>query len=236
MQSRTNPHELSHLKKLVIAIDGPAASGKSTTSKLLAKRLGYLYVDTGAMYRAMTLKVLQQKIPLDRVQEIARLADQTEIRLAQEGDELKVFLDKRDVTTAIRTQPVTRAVSAVSMIPAVREVMVREQRRMGKAGGIVLEGRDIGTVVFPNADLKVFMVADVQERARRRQKDLQEQNVTLPLTELVDDIVERDRKDSGRAVSPLRKADDALILDTSHLSINDQVSYILDKIRQLVAE
>lgn len=222
------------MKKLVIAIDGPAASGKSTTSKLTAERLGYLHVDTGAMYRAMTLKVLEEHIDVNDELKIGQLAEQTEIRLQQVERMLKVFLDKRDVSDAIRSQKVTKAVSAVSSIRIVREVMVREQRRMGEHGGIVLEGRDIGTVVFPDADLKIFMVANVEERARRRQKELQKQHVDIPLQQLVDEIVERDGKDSKRDISPLRKADDAIVLDTSNMSIEQQVEFIVNQAKKII--
>jgi cytidylate kinase len=215
------------LKKIVIAIDGPAASGKSTTAKLVAKRLDYLYVDTGAMYRAMTLKVLQQKLSPDHADQIARLAERTSIRLEQKDGELRVFLDSEDVTKAIRSQTVTRAVSAVSVVKAVRDVMVREQRRIGQCGGIVLEGRDIGTVVFPDADLKIFMVANVEERAKRRQRQLERQGTLLPFDQLVNEIIERDGKDSGRNISPLRKADDAIVLDTSNVTIAEQVDFIV---------
>ncbi len=217
------------MKKLVIAIDGPAASGKSTTSKLIARRLGYLYVDTGAMYRAMTLKVLEQKIDLEDQTAIGQLARHTKISLVHINNELRVLLDGRDVTRAIRSQQVTKSVSAISMIDAVREVMVREQRRMGTEGGIVLEGRDIGTVVFPNADLKVFMVADVEKRASRRQKDLEKQGVEVSLEDLKQEIIERDRKDSKRNISPLRKADDAIVIDTSDLTVDQQVELIVTK-------
>jgi len=217
------------LKKLVIAIDGPAASGKSTTSKLIARRLGYLYVDTGAMYRAMTLKVLEQKIDLDDQTAIGQLARQTKISLVHINNELRVLLDGRDVTRAIRSQQVTKSVSAISMIDSVREVMVREQRRMGTEGGIVLEGRDIGTVVFPKADLKVYMVADVEKRASRRQKDLEKQGVEVSLEDLKQEIIERDRKDSKRNISPLRKADDAIVIDTSDLTVDQQVELIVTK-------
>ncbi len=224
------------MKKLIIAIDGPAASGKSTTARLLAKRLGYLYVDTGAMYRAMTLKVLQQKIPLDQPDQIASLALKTEIRLRQENDDLKVFLDNINVTKAIRSPAVTKAVSAVSMISVVREVMVREQRQIGREGGIVVEGRDIGTVVFPDADVKFYMIARVEERARRRQREFQQQNIDVTLDELVNDITERDGKDSRRAVSPLRKADDAIVLDTSQMTITEQVDAIFNEVQKLMVK
>lgn len=222
------------MKKLVIAIDGPAASGKSTTSKLTAERLGYLHVDTGAMYRAMTLKVLEQHIDVNDEAKIGQLAEQTEIRLEQVKGTLKVLLDNRDVSDAIRSQKVTKAVSAVSSFKVVREVMVREQRRMGEHGGIVLEGRDIGTVVFPDADLKIFMIAQVEERARRRQIELQKQQVDIPLQQLVDEIIERDGKDSKRDISPLRKADDAIVLDTSNLSIEQQVEFIVNQAKKII--
>jgi cytidylate kinase len=221
------------LKKLVIAIDGPAASGKSTTARLIAERLGYLFVDTGAMYRAMTFKVLEQQLPLDDVEAIARLAERTEIQLRHQNNQLRVFLDGRDVTSEIRSPRVTRAVSAVSSIKQVREMMVREQRRMGEKGRIVLEGRDIGTEVFPDANLKVYMTAEVFERARRRQKDLQQQGIGVPVDELAREIADRDRKDSEREVSPLRQAPDAIVLDTSNMTIDEQVETIVRKVRSL---
>ncbi len=160
------------MKQLIIAIDGPAASGKSTTAKLVAARLKYLHVDTGAMYRAMTLKVIESGIDLKDVQAIAALARSTKIRLLQREGGFGVELDGAEVTEKIRTPKVTSAVSAVSMIAEVRQRMVQEQRAMGKKGAIVLEGRDIGTVVFPDADLKIFMVAHQRERAARRSKEM----------------------------------------------------------------
>ncbi len=222
------------MKKLVIAIDGPAASGKSTTSKLTAKRLGYLHVDTGAMYRAMTLKIIESGVDVSDTVRITEIARKTAIRLEDYDDELKIFLDGRDVTKNIRSQAVTKNVSAVSALKDVREVMVREQRQMGKNGGIVLEGRDIGTVVFPDADVKIFMVADVEERARRRAKELEKQGTQIPFEQLVNEIIERDQKDSQRDISPLRKADDAHILDTSNLTIEEQVDFIVTIAKELI--
>lgn len=229
-----NPQNVYILKKLVIAIDGPAASGKSTTSKLVAERLGYLNVDTGAMYRAITLKVLRHKIDTSDVTAINRLAEQTSVRLEQENNQVRVFLDNNDVTTEIRSQAVTNAVSAVSSIQKVRELMVREQRQMGKNGGVVLEGRDIGTVVFPDADLKIFMIADVNERARRRQRDFKKDGITISLEQLVNEINERDHKDSKRDISPLRQADDAVVVDTSNLTIDEQVDFIVAKAKEIL--
>jgi CMP/dCMP kinase len=222
------------LKKLVIAIDGPAASGKTTTARLTAERLGYLHVDTGAMYRAITLKVLREKISLDDVKRIEALVANTSVSLSQNSDRLKIILDDCDVTTAIRDQAVTKAVSAVSSIKNVRELMVQEQRRMGKEGGVVLEGRDIGTVVFPDADLKIFMIADVKERARRRQTELKAQKINVSVNDLVQEILSRDEKDSGREISPLCKADDAIVLDTSDLTIDEQVDFIVGKAKDIL--
>ncbi|MBI3189428.1 MAG: (d)CMP kinase, partial [Ignavibacteriales bacterium] len=180
------------MRKLIIALDGPAASGKSSTARLVAEKLGYLHIDTGAMYRAMTLRVLEQEIKLEDHETIGQLAHQTEIQLRQQEDGLHIFLNKKDVTEQIRTQAVNKAVSPVSSIKAVREVMVREQRKMGNDGGIVLEGRDIGTVVFPNADLKFFLIAQVTERAKRRQKDLKKTGIEVELDELANELIRRD--------------------------------------------
>jgi cytidylate kinase len=232
--SLKNPQNFNILKKLVIAIDGPAASGKSTTSKLVAERLGYLNVDTGAMYRAITLKVLRSNIEPSDSDAIDKLVEDTSVRLEQMNDQIKVFLDNQDVTKDIRSPEVTAAVSAVSAIPKVRELMVRMQREIGKNGGVVLEGRDIGTVVFPDADLKIFMIANVDERAHRRQKDLERIGVQVNLEKLIEDINERDYKDSHRSLSPLKKAKDAIVLDTTNLTIDEQVDFIVNKAKEMM--
>ncbi len=216
------------LKKLVIAIDGPAGSGKSTTARLLAQRLGYVYLDTGAMYRAFTLKVLRKGLDIHDEEALARLARETEIRLEPSPQGVSVFLDGEDVTDKIRTPQIDRAISVVSQVKGVRERMVDLQREMGRQGGIVAEGRDIGTVVFPNADVKVFLVASPEARAERRLKDLKAQGIRLSKAEVLADILRRDKLDSTRAVSPLRKADDAFELDTSSLTIREQVEKILE--------
>ena len=233
----TDPKTLnstSNLRKLVIAIDGPAASGKSTTAKLTAERLGYMHIDTGAMYRAMTLKVLEQKIDVNDAERIGNLAEETEVRLRRKRNELQVLLDNQDVTKRIRSQAVSSAVSAVSSVMKIREALVREQRSMGNNGGIVLEGRDIGTVVFPNADIKIFMIANVEERARRRQRELRQTGIEVDIEKLEKEIVERDRKDSERSLSPLRKADDAIVLDTSDMTIEQQVEFIIHKAKEIL--
>ena len=222
------------IRNLVIAIDGPAASGKSTTARLAAERQGYLHVDTGAMYRAVTLKVLRAGLRPDDEEGINRLIGSTRVELRRAGEEIRVILDGHDVTDGIRTSEVTRAVSAVSRFRRVRERMVEEQRRIGNGQGIVLEGRDIGTVVFPNADLKVFLVAGIEARAKRRQAELRAQGVETDMAQLVREIEERDRLDSTRMESPLRKAPDAVVLDTSNLTIDEQVEFVVQKAREIL--
>ena len=215
------------MSNLVIAIDGPASSGKTTTARGIAQKLGYLHIDTGAMYRAMTLKVLESKFDMKDMSGIARLAESTHIEETNRDGQVCVFLDGKDVTDRLRSREITNAVSAVSAIKEVRDVMVREQRRMGEKGGVVLEGRDIGTVVFPDADVKVFMVADLTERTRRRQHEMSGQNTSVDLETLRNEIKRRDEWDSGRQLSPLKQADDAILLDTSHLTIDEQIEFVV---------
>ncbi len=221
-------------KNLIIAIDGPAASGKTTTAKLVAQQLGYLHIDTGAMYRAFTLKVLREGVPLDNISEIARLASESQVELRNIEGMQRVLIDGEDVTEKVRTPEVTGAVSAVSSIPTVRAVMVREQQRLGKDGCVVLEGRDIGTVVFPNADLKVFMLAGIDARATRRRDELSMMGATVEIGQIKDDLQRRDDLDSRREVSPLRKAEDAITLDTSDLTVEKQVEIVVTKAKALM--
>ncbi len=217
------------LKKIIIAIDGPAASGKSTTAKILAKRLGYTYIDTGAMYRAITLKFLRSPFFEELFADDARLReflDSTEVHL--EGEH--VFLDRENVTDLIRSNEVSRLVSKVSSLKPVREKLAEYQRKIGAGKGVVMDGRDIGTVIFPDAELKIFMTASVKERARRRYEELLEKSATgtveVSIAELEAEIAERDRVDAEREIAPMRKAPDAIALDTSHLSIDEQVEFI----------
>lgn len=219
---------------MVVAIDGSAASGKSTTAKMVADHFHYLYIDTGAMYRALTLKALRERIGLNDTEALARLAEKTQIELRNCNGELKVLLDGEDVTQEIRSLEVTRHVSAVSEVPQVREIMVRKQRELGQDGGVVLEGRDIGTVVFPEAEVKIFMEANVTERAERRHRELKERGVEVPLEELKQEIRRRDHWDSTREYGPLRKAEDAIILDTTALSIDEQVRIVIAKVEEVL--
>ena len=217
-------------RNLVIAIDGPAASGKSTTARLVAEKLGYLHVDTGAMYRAVTLKVLRTGLSPADADRIGRLLETTHVALRRDGSAVRVLLDGEDVTAGIREPAVTRAVSMVSRHRVVRQAMVREQRRMGAAGGIVLEGRDIGTVVFPDADVKFFITAGIDARARRRRDELRARGDSPDIVQLAAEIRERDRLDSTREESPLRKAEDAIEIDTSDMTIDEQVRMVVDRV------
>lgn len=219
-------------RKLVIAIDGPAASGKSTTAKLVAARLGYLHIDTGAMYRAITLKVLRSGLQGFYSKRIVELVSNTSIELQPVNGSLKILLDGEDVSESIRSPEVTTAVSSVSSIRQVRQVLVNEQRRIGKQGGVVLEGRDIGTVVFPDADLKIFMIASIEARAVRRQRELRQNGIETNLETLKGEIRQRDEKDSTRDESPLKKADDAIELDTSEMTIEQQVEFVVRKAQE----
>ena len=217
---------MSRPRGLVIAIDGPSGSGKSTTARLLAEKLGYLYLDTGAMYRAVTLKVLRAGTDPADPAAVAQVAAGADIRLEPRSEGVRVLLDGEDVSDDIRTSEVTRHISVVSEVPGVREVLVAAQRAMGREGGVVLEGRDIGTVVFPDAELKVWMEADLAVRARRRRLEMVERGGEASEDEVASDLARRDAHDSGREHSPLSRAADAVQVDTSGLSIDEQVSVI----------
>ena len=219
------------MKKIVVAIDGPAGAGKSTIAKLAAEKLGYAYIDTGAMYRSVAWKFLQTGKAFDE-DFISGLSKTMLIDFRPEAKINRVFVDGTEVTEAIRTPEVTAIVSRVAAIGEVREAMVDQQRRMGEAGGVLMDGRDIGTVVFPNAQLKIFLTASVEERARRRYAEMVAKGQQVDLQQLQADIAERDKQDSERAISPLRKAEDALLLDTSDMGISE----VTERILQLVQE
>ncbi len=219
------------MKKIVVAIDGPAGAGKSTIAKLAAEKLGYAYIDTGAMYRSVAWKFLQTGAAFDE-DFISKLACTMVIDFKPEARVNRVFVDGTEVTDAIRTPEVTAIVSRVAAIGAVREAMVEQQRRMGIVGGVLMDGRDIGTVVFPNAQLKIFLTASVEERARRRYKEMLQKGQQVELAQLAADIAARDKADSERAIGPLRQAEDAILLDTSDMGI----SQVTEKILQLVQE
>jgi len=217
---------------MVVAIDGPASSGKSTTAREVAKVLGFTHIDTGAMYRALTLAALRRNVRLEDDEELTRLAREVRIELGQENGVPWVKLDGEDVSQAIRTPEVDRHVSRVSEVAGVREEIVRQQRVLAGSRDVVMEGRDIGTVVFPNAEVKVFLVADPVTRARRRKAELEQRGIVKPLEEILSEIVRRDEYDSSRAVSPLKRAEGAEDLDTSELSIQQQVDEVVARVRR----
>ena len=219
------------MSKIVVAIDGPAGAGKSTIAKLVAGELGYAYIDTGAMYRSVTWKWLQTGAAFDEAF-ISELSRKMVIEFKPEANVNRVFVDGQEVTAAIRSAEVTANVSRVAAIGPVREAMVEQQRRMGDVGGVLMDGRDIGTVVFPKAQLKVFLTASVEERALRRYKELVAKGEKVVLEQLQKDIAYRDKQDSERAISPLRQAEDAILLDTSDMNIEQVVA----KLKQLVQE
>ena len=209
------------MRKLVIAIDGPVGSGKSTAARRVAELLGYTYIDTGAMYRAVALKALRRKISADANDELVALASASRIDLrAQDGGQ-RVLLDGADVTAAIRTSEVSQAASKIAVIPGVRHVLVAEQRRAGANGGVVMEGRDIGSVVFPEAELKIFLTASDETRAQRRWREHQQKGDSIDLARTLEEIRERDRRDAGREHSPLVRADGAVLVDSTAMEAEE---------------
>lgn len=219
------------MKDLIIAIDGPSGVGKSTLSKLLARELGYLNLDTGAMYRTVALAACRQQVAADDAEALGDLCGNLRIEFLPGEERERVLLNGEDVTHAIRTPEISQLTPRVAAVPAVRAAMVAQQRRLGAGGGVVLEGRDIGTVVFPDADLKIFLQASAAVRGRRRFLELQAAGVDVDLQETITAVAARDASDSQRAVSPLRQAADAVVVDTSNLEIPEVLAKILELVR-----
>lgn len=217
--------------KLVVAIDGPAGAGKSTVAKLVAQELHLVYIDTGAMYRAVAWKVLHQKkgVTTAAIEEVAKDID---VRLYYEGGRTRVFVDGKEVTDEIRTPEVSHIVSKVASLALVREKMVELQRKMAESGSVLMDGRDIGTNVLPNASVKIYLTASIEERAKRRAKELLEKGHVVSEADVEKEIAARDKADMEREISPLRQADDAVLLDTTGLSIKEVVSRILSLCRR----
>jgi len=217
---------------MIITIDGPAASGKSTTARLTANRLGWIYLDTGAMYRSVAYKVLKEGISLTDTAAIGAVAAKANIQLYPGETSVKVVLDGEDVTDKIRTSQIDKAVGPVCEVDEVRTVLVEHQRRIALQGNVIAEGRDMGTVVFPAADLKFFMEATADARAKRRCNELSAKNIECSLDEIKSDIIARDKRDIERSNSPLKRADDARLLDTTKMSISQQVQFVIDRINE----
>jgi cytidylate kinase len=227
------------MAKFVVAIDGGAGSGKSTTAKGVARRLGFFYLDTGAMYRAFTLKYLRSSDKGKkhiRITLVRQLLGETTIDLGQDDGETKVYLDNEDVTLAIRTPEVSNSVSQVSALPEVRVWMVAKQREIAEGKNVVCEGRDIGTVVFPDAQVKIFMKADLDVRAQRRIKELAEKKIDTKTEKVVENLRFRDEYDSKRQHSPLKKAEEAIVVDTTDLTIEQEIELVRKTVEERLAE
>lgn len=224
------------MKKIVIAIDGNSGCGKSSTAKVLARKLKYMYIDTGAMYRTVTLFFIKYQIDLKNDLAVEEALKQIDISFKYNIDTSKneTFLNGRNVENKIREMKVSNLVSPVSEISRVRRKLVEQQRRLGKGKGVVMDGRDIGTVVFVDAELKIYMTADLKVRALRRQKELQENNTEVELEDVIKNLKNRDIIDSSRVDSPLKKAEDAYVIDTSNLTFDEQVNQILGLIKDKI--
>lgn len=221
--------------KIRVAIDGPAGAGKSSVARLVASRLGYIYIDTGAMYRALTWKAINQQMNLEDPFEIERLLKASAIELMPYGDEQHVLLDGENISASIRTSEVSNRVSIVAKHQQVREEMVERQRSLAKNGGVVMDGRDVGTNVLPNAEVKIFLTASAEVRAKRRHKENLQQGRDSNLEQMISDMALRDKRDRQRKIAPLIKADDAVEIDTTDLEINEVSVVVLNCARERMA-
>lgn len=226
------------MKNIVIAIDGYSSCGKSTTAKAVAAELGYAYIDTGAMYRGVTLYLLEHGIPFDDLPRVEEALHQLQITFKRNrrSGRNELCLDGVIREDEIRQMRISNAVSEVSGIVAVRHAMVRQQQRMARKRGVVMDGRDIGTTVFPDAEVKIFMTADVHTRAMRRQVELADKGEQVSLDDIVQNLQKRDYLDSTRTESPLRRAPDAVLLDTSHITIDEQVDFVLERVSSILVD
>lgn len=220
------------MKKLTIAIDGPAGAGKSTVAQIVARSLDYTYIDTGAMYRAVTWLAMKNNIGLDNQELLTETARHADINLEFIDGKTRVYVDGMEVTEQIRMPEVSRLVAKVAQIPEIREVLISKQRKMAKNGGVVMDGRDISSYVLPNADVKLFLTASIEERARRRWRELTAKGVEVSLKDIANDIACRDKQDCERKVAPLKRAEDALLIDTTGLTIEGAVEKIINICRE----
>ena len=220
------------MNKINIAIDGPVASGKSTIAKLLARKLGYTHIDSGAMYRCVALYAIKENVPLDDEKELTKLCESLTIELLPKG---RVICNQVDVTDELRSNEVSTAASLVSVFSGVRKQLVKQQQKIAEDKGVVMDGRDIGTVVLPDAELKIFQTASVASRANRRYQENLKKNIQTQYHELAKEINERDYADTHRQESPLKQADDAIVIDTSNLSIEEVVAVIEEHVRRVTS-
>jgi cytidylate kinase len=225
---------MSRNRPIIIAIDGPAASGKSTTAREIAHRLGYTYIDSGAMYRAVTLKALRENIPVDDDKKVSKLAEAISLEFKKNSSKTIIYMDGEDVSDKIRSPQIDRNISPVAANSHIRSIMVKKQREMGRDGAVVMDGRDIGTVVFPAAELKIFMEASVEERAQRRLKELEQKGIEMDFNKVAADIEYRDQQDKSRNFGPLKKANDAVKIDTTRLSVEEQIDIITELARRVI--
>ena len=222
------------MKKIIIALDGPAGSGKTSTAKVVAGELNYIYIDTGAMYRAVTLAWMRSGKEIDE-KYANEIMDNVTVELKQSDNGLRTILNGEDVSDAIRDLKVTKLVSPVSAMGYIREKLVAQQRVIAKGGGVVMDGRDIGTVVFPNAELKIFFTATPEIRADRRLKELKEKGVEITHNEILEQIIARDKYDSTREIAPLKQADDAILMDTSYMNLQEQSNKVVEMAIKIIA-
>ncbi len=220
--------------RLIIAIDGPSAAGKTSAARVLAKRLGYLYLDSGALYRAIAWKVSQSGLDPKENQRLVELLSKTEIRVKAQGDDFRVWVGDLDVTSQLRAPAISRLASQVSSVPAVREKLLQVQRQLGSQGGVVVEGRDIGTVVFPSADLKFYLDATLQVRGNRRYQELKAMGHAVDEENVLEEVKIRDEKDSRREIAPLKKAEDAVVLDSTGMTLNEVVDRMMAEVQKRV--
>jgi len=224
------------LTNLIIAIDGPVGSGKSTLARRVAALLDYIYIDTGAMYRCVALKALRRNLSLDQTEPLTSLARETRVDLRAQDGRQQVFLDDEDVTAAIRTPEVAQAASKVAVVPELRKVLVGEQRRAGERGGVVMEGRDIGSVVFPDAQLKIFLTAAPEIRAERRWREHHEKGEAIDLARTLEEVRERDRRDRERSASPLVRAEDAVLVDSTAMEAEEVARLVVLLAKQRIGK
>lgn len=234
IKQKANPIFAAMKKNIVIAIDGFSSCGKSTVAKALAKKLNFIYIDSGAMYRAVTLYFLRNKVDLNDAEAVKHALSNIHLNFLTKDAQTVITLNDEDVSEEIRQMPVAEKVSTVSAIKAVRSEMVKQQQRMGKSGNIVMDGRDIGTVVFPNADLKLFMTADPEIRAARRYDELIAKGENVKMEEIFDNLAFRDHQDTTRVESPLIQAPDAVVLDNSHINQEEQLEFVLSHLKPLL--